>query len=167
MRTFLVLNCSQSMKIKVIETTCFIPAELATVWTFFSNPANLNAITPPELKFEILSDIENKEMHSGMIIRYNIRPLMNIPMSWTTEITHCHDQQFFVDEQRFGPYAFWHHQHHFKAVEGGVEMTDIVHYAVGWGILGKIASWVYVDRQLQHIFDFRNIEIKKIFPAGK
>ncbi len=92
---------------------------------------------------------------------------MNIPMSWTTEITHCEDKKFFVDEQRFGPYAFWHHQHHFKAVEGGVEMTDIVHYAVGWGILGKIASWVYVDRQLQHIFDFRNIEIKKIFPASK
>ena len=154
------------MKIKALETTCIIPSDMETVWEFFSNPKNLNAITPPELKFEILSDLEGKKMYSGMIIRYNIKPMLNIPMSWTTEITHCADHHFFVDEQRFGPYAFWHHQHIFKSVPEGVEMTDIVHYAVGWGILGKIASWIYVDRQLQHIFEYRNREIKKIFPSG-
>jgi len=154
------------MKIKALETTCIIPAAMNTVWEFFSNPKNLNAITPPELKFEILSDLDGKKMYSGMIIRYNIKPMLNIPMSWTTEITHCQDHHFFVDEQRFGPYAFWHHQHIFKSVPEGVEMTDIVHYAVGWGILGKIASLLYVDKQLQHIFDFRNREIKKIFPSA-
>ncbi len=105
-------------------------------------------------------------MYPGMIIRYKIRPLMNIPMSWTTEITHCTEGKMFVDEQRFGPYAFWHHQHFFEAAEGGVWMTDIVHYAVGWGPLGWVASKVLVDAKLKHIFDYRERKVAELFGKG-
>ncbi len=152
------------MKIRKIQFKQFIAADIDTVWTFFSNPENLNAITPPELSFDILSDLKDQKMHAGLIIQYRIRPFLNIPFSWTTEITHCENKQFFVDEQRFGPYAFWHHQHHFKAVEGGVEMTDIVHYSVGWGPLGILIDNIYVHNQLKHIFEYRLLQVDKFFP---
>lgn len=154
------------MQVKTIESKCFIPQPLDKVWDFFSSPSNLNAITPDDLHFEILTDLTNKKMYPGMIIRYKIRPLMNIPMNWTTEITHCTEGKMFVDEQRFGPYAFWHHQHFFEDTEGGVWMTDIVHYAVGWGPLGWIASKVLVDAKLKHIFDYRERKVAELFGKG-
>ena len=144
-----------------------IPADIATLWDFFKDPSNLTAITPSYMNFVIKTMDTSDDIYAGQMITYRVAPIAKIPLFWMTEITAVVKHQYFIDEQRRGPYKMWHHQHHFKAVEGGVEMTDIVHYAVGWGILGKIASWVYVDRQLQHIFDFRNIEIKKIFPASK
>jgi ligand-binding SRPBCC domain-containing protein len=158
------MDCSRGMKIRKIQSKQFIAADIEKVWSFFSNPENLNAITPPELSFDILSDLKEQKMHAGLIIQYRIKPFLNIPFSWTTEITHCEHQQFFVDEQRFGPYAFWHHQHHFKAVEGGVEMTDIVHYSVGWGPLGVLIDHLYVHNQLKHIFDYRFQQVDKFFP---
>jgi ligand-binding SRPBCC domain-containing protein len=154
------------MQVKMIETKCFIPQPLEKVWDFFSSPINLNAITPDDLHFEILTDLTNKKMYPGMIIRYKIKPMLNIPMSWTTEITHCEEGRMFVDEQRFGPYAFWHHQHFFEAAEGGVWMTDTVHYAVGWGPLGWLASKLFVDAKLQHIFDYRERKVEELF-GGK
>jgi ligand-binding SRPBCC domain-containing protein len=81
--------------------------------------------------------------------------VLGIPLYWMTEITHVEDQKYFVDEQRFGPYSMWHHQHHFKAIEGGVEMTDIVHYKLPLWILGDIAHTLFVKAQLTHIFDYR------------
>ena len=103
--------------------------------------------------------------HAGMIVRYKVRPIANIPLGWVTEITHCEEGQYFVDEQRFGPYRFWHHQHHFTSLaDGRVRMTDIVHYDVGFGPLGRLMNRLYVASRLNDIFDFRASIIHDIFP---
>ena len=115
--------------------------------------------------FEILTENERRT-YSGQIIRYRVRPLLNIPMTWVTEITHCEDRSYFVDEQRFGPYALWHHQHHFKEVEGGVQMDDILHYKLKGGWLGdKLTGWL-VHGRVQGIFDYRTDLLLKRF-GGK
>jgi ligand-binding SRPBCC domain-containing protein len=94
-------------------------------------------------------------MYPGQIIEYTVKPILGIPLYWMTEITHVQEGAYFVDEQRFGPYTMWHHQHHFTAVPGGVKMEDIVHYKIPLGFLGDIAQVVLVKKQLQGIFDFR------------
>ncbi|MFM7813134.1 MAG: SRPBCC family protein, partial [Flavobacteriales bacterium] len=98
-----------------IQQTTTLPISLDEAWHFFSRPENLNEITPDDMSFEIITDVAGKKMHAGMIIEYKISPFAGVNMNWVTEISHCVDHQFFVDEQRFGPYAFWHHQHHFEA----------------------------------------------------
>lgn len=132
-------------------------------WSFFSNPANLQAITPANLGFRIVSKYHGDKMYPGQIIEYKVSPLLGIPMYWMTEITHVEPGKYFVDEQRFGPYALWHHQHHFKQIEGGVEMTDIVNYRIPLGFLGRIANSVLVKRQLKKIFDFRFTKVEEMF----
>ena len=112
------------------QTIQRIPITLEQAWDFFSNPANLQRITPGEMGFEIVSTFHGATMYPGQLIEYTVKPLLGIPLYWMTEITHVQDMQYFIDEQRFGPYTLWHHQHHFKAIEGGVEMTDIVHYRI-------------------------------------
>lgn len=141
----------------------FIPRNLDEVWAFFSRPENLDRITPAEMKFEILSGLEGLHMYEGMLIRYKVSPLLGIKMNWVTEITHLKDQTYFIDEQRFGPYTFWHHQHHFQAVEGGVRMQDILHYKVPLGPIGKLVEELFIDRQIDKIFDFREKAVKRIF----
>lgn len=143
-----------------------IPQDLEQVWHFFSRPENLNDITPDDMSFEILSDVADTPMYEGMIIRYNIRPILNIPMNWVTEITHVQDQEYFIDEQRFGPYALWHHQHHFKAVPGGTLMRDILHYKVPYGPIGSLANALFVDQKIDSIFDYRYRIIEKRFNAA-
>jgi ligand-binding SRPBCC domain-containing protein len=133
-----------------------LPIDLDTAWSFFSNPGNLLEITPKEMDFRVTSDPEfSREMYPGQIITYTVRPLLGIKMFWMTEITQVSDKRYFIDEQRMGPYAIWHHQHHFKVIPGGVEMTDLVHYRVPLGILGDIAHWLFVRRALEQIFNFR------------
>jgi ligand-binding SRPBCC domain-containing protein len=151
------------MKVYALERKIVIKSTMAEVWDFFSSPYNLNEITPPDMSFEILTDIKGKKMFPGMIINYKVRPLLNIPLRWTTEITHCADNSYFVDEQRFGPYTFWHHLHKFEQKENGVEMTDLVHYALPMGPLGTIANALYVQKRLEGIFDYRNEIIEKKF----
>jgi ligand-binding SRPBCC domain-containing protein len=97
------------------------------------------------------------------VIEYVVRPVLNIPMQWVTEIAYCEEGKYFVDEQRFGPYAFWHHTHRFEQKEGYVLMTDTVHYAIGWGLLGRIAHAVFVQHKLEHIFKYREEVMKKRF----
>lgn len=133
------------------------------VWSYFATPYNLNEMTPPDMIFEILSDVKGKKMYSGMLINYRIRPLLNIPMRWTTEITHCEERSYFVDEQRFGPYALWHHEHRFVQKDGYIEMTDTVHYALKMGILGRIVNRLYIQKKLKGIFDYRRIKVDEIF----
>ena len=142
-------------KVYSIKTVQQIPVSLEKAWDFFSSPANLQTITPDNLGFRIISKHHGEIMYPGQIIEYTVRPLLGIPLYWMTEITHVEDQQYFVDEQRFGPYRMWHHQHHFKAIEGGVEMTDIVHYKLPLWLLGDIANSVLVKKQLKGIFDYR------------
>ncbi len=94
-------------------------------------------------------------MYKGLIITYRIKPLMNIPLNWVTEITQIEERSYFVDEQRKGPYKIWHHEHHFKTVEGGVLMTDILYYDIGKWILGWIAGKLFVHKKVRNIFEYR------------
>lgn len=148
-------------KTYLIQRKQFLPVTLERAWEFFSTPANLQAITPPEMRFVVKEGGYSKGMYPGLIIEYTIRPILGIPLYWMTEITHVDHLRYFVDEQRFGPYAFWHHQHHFKAVEGGVEMTDIVHYRLPFGFLGTMAHALFVGKQLEGIFTYRT----KVIPT--
>ena len=150
-----------------LKTVQCIPVDLDTAWNFFSSPDNLKKITPANLGFRILSKYHGTKMYPGQIIEYKVKPVMGIPVYWMTEITHVQDKSFFVDEQRFGPYQLWHHQHHFKLVEGGVEMTDIVHYRNRLGFLGNWANSLFVKRQLKQIFEFRFKKVEELFGKWK
>jgi len=112
----------------------------------------------------VTSDYDEKtKMYPGMIITYKITPIFGIKMNWMTEITHVKENEYFVDEQRFGPYALWHHQHHFKEVKGGVLMTDLLNYAIPYGIIGRLANEILVAKQINKIFDYRTKEVNKLF----
>lgn len=150
------------MKVYQFRSKQKLPISINAAWDFFSNPRNLPKITPPWLNFEITSQLDDK-MYSGMLITYLVRPLFNIPTTWVTEITHVNEPFFFVDEQRSGPYKLWHHQHIFKESDGGVEMEDIVSYAVPFGFLGFLMKKFVIDRKINEIFEFRSTRIIKLF----
>jgi ligand-binding SRPBCC domain-containing protein len=136
---------------------------MATAWEFFSNPGNLKEITPAEMGFQVISNHHGNKMYAGQIIEYTVKPLLGIPLYWMTEITQVKEQEYFIDEQRFGPYSLWHHQHHFKTIEGGVEMTDIVHYKMPLWFLGDIANSLFVKNELKKIFAFRFEKASSVF----
>lgn len=146
-----------------IKTVQKIPISLEKAWDFFSNPANLQAITPDNMGFKVISKHQGDIMYAGQIIEYTVKPVLGIPIYWMTEITQVKDNQYFIDEQRFGPYSLWHHQHHFKAIEGGVEMTDIVHYKNPLWLLGRLANFLFVKKQLKGIFQYRLKKTEELF----
>ena len=152
-------------KLYKLESTQFLPISIAEAWDFFSSPANLKKITPDHMGFHITSD-NQKKMYPGMLITYVVTPLLGIKMRWCTEITQVVENEYFVDEQRFGPYNMWHHEHHFKKVEGGVEMTDIVTYGIPLGVLGQMANSILVKKQLREIFDYRIKAVERMWPEG-
>jgi ligand-binding SRPBCC domain-containing protein len=117
--------------------------------------------------FEIISRFHGLRMYPGQLIEYKVRPLLGIPLYWMTEITQVQEPVYFIDQQRFGPYNFWHHQHHFKAIPGGVEMTDIVHYRIPFGLLGDLANWLFVKKKLQGIFQYRYKAVEELFGTLK
>jgi ligand-binding SRPBCC domain-containing protein len=145
-----------------LKRTQFIKTDINTCWDFFSSPKNLKLITPPYMGFEVKTEVP-KKMYEGLMIAYTVRPLLGIPMSWITEIKTVKENEFFVDEQRQGPYTIWHHEHHFKAVEGGVEMTDIVSYVLPLGFLGKMAHPIIVRKKLEEIFAYRFQKVDELF----
>lgn len=141
----------------------FIPRPLAEVWAFFSRPENLNDLTPNSLSFDIISPVSGEEMYEGMIIQYKISPFLGIKMNWVTEITSIVPERYFIDDQRIGPYALWHHQHHFEARDGGTLMRDVLHYQVPFGPLGALVNAAFVERQINHIFAFRERAVAQLF----
>lgn len=142
------------MKLEKIVFRQDLPISIHKAWEFFSSPLNLNEITPDDMKFEILS--ENVQlMHQGQIFEYRVTPFPGIKTSWVTEITHVKDFEYFVDEQRFGPYRFWHHHHGFAPIEGGIRMTDTIHYKLPLGIVGKAVNKLLVREKLISIFTYR------------
>jgi len=151
------------MSLHLLKSIQKLPIDLDTAWDFFSSPANLKVITPDYMGFEVTSEGSDAKMFPGMIISYIVRPVLHIPMEWVTEITHVKDKEYFVDEQRFGPYSLWHHKHFFTSIEGGVEMTDIVHYKVPLGPLGDLANLLFVRRKLNEIFDYRTKVLNDLF----
>ena len=154
-------------KVYSIKTVQRIPITLSGAWDFFSRPENLKHITPIDLGFNVISKHHGETMYAGQIIEYKISPVLGIPLYWMTEITHVEDKKYFVDEQRFGPYSLWHHQHHFKIIDGGVEMTDIVHYKLPIFFLGDIANSLFVKQQLNKIFRFRFASVEEKFGNWK
>ena len=148
-----------------LTTVQTLPISLESAWDFFANPQNLAKITPPDMSLIPTSTLPDKT-YPGMLITYKVKPLLGIPMLWVTEITHVRDQVFFVDEQRLGPYRIWHHQHHFKAVKGGVEMTDIVDYRLPFGLLGVLFQKIMVGKMLKSIFDYRRERLVALFGAA-
>jgi len=146
-----------------------IPASLEQTWDFYSNHANLQAITPAYMKFKVISQNEGEKRFSGQIIEYKVRPLMNIPLYWKTEIRNVTAPAYFMDEQRKGPYTLWQHQHFFKAIEGGTEMTDMVIYKNPLWIIGEIANSLFIKNKLRKIFEYRFSKMEEIFgkwPGG-
>lgn len=150
-------------KVYSLKTVQQLPISLEEAWDFFSRPDNLADITPANMGFVIKSKHHGKKMYPGQVIEYTVKPVLGIPVYWMTEITHVQDLLYFVDEQRYGPYAMWHHQHHFKSIPGGVEMTDIVHYKIPFWFFGDIAHGLFVKNKLENIFDFRKQAVEKKF----
>jgi len=146
-----------------LEQTQKIPASIDAVWDFISSPLNLKEITPDYLGFLVTSNKNESKMYPGMIITYKVSPLLGIKLSWMTEITHVKDKEYFVDEQRVGPYSLWHHQHKITVIEGGVLMTDIVTYQPPFGFLGAIANTLIIKSKLKEIFDYRTVAVEKRF----
>ena len=135
---------------------------LEDAWSFFSNPQNLSKITPPEMGFNITSETP-KFMYEGQIISYKVTPFLGIKMNWVTEITHVNDKLFFVDEQRFGPYTMWHHEHLFIESGDKIEMTDKVSFKLPGGFFGRLFAPVLVIPQLKKIFTHRIKVLEKKF----
>ena len=140
-----------------------INTNIDDLWSFMSSPKNLEKITPESMEFKITSNNGDQLMYPGMIISYKITPLLNFPLRWVTEITHVKEKEFFVDEQRLGPYRMWHHEHIFKIKEDGVLMTDIITYIPPFGLLGKLANNLFIKRRINKIFDYRSQIIERLF----
>jgi ligand-binding SRPBCC domain-containing protein len=140
-----------------------IPATIDQVWEFISSPANLKNITPEYMGFDIVSENLPEKMYPGMMIAYKVSPLLGMKMNWVTEITHVKEPEYFVDEQRVGPYRIWHHQHHIQKIDEGTLMTDIVDYLPPFGFLGRMANTLVIEKQLANIFNFRTQKIVEVF----
>jgi ligand-binding SRPBCC domain-containing protein len=134
---------------------------LDEIWDFITSPQNLKKITPDHMGFDIISKNLPDKIYEGMIISYMVSPLLGIKTNWVTEITHIRDREYFVDEQRIGPYSMWHHQHKVETFNGGVLMKDTVSYQPPLGILGAVANSLFIKNKLEEIFDYRKVVLEK------
>lgn len=150
------------MKIYQINTKQKLPISVKEAWEFLSSPNNLAEITPKYMNFKILSGAD-KSIFAGQIIQYKVTPVLGITLKWVTEITHVKQNEYFVDEQRFGPYSLWHHKHFIKEIDGGIEMEDIVDYKIPFGFLGQIAHSLFIEKKLRQIFNYREKKLVKLF----
>ena len=157
-----VIKKFRKLKLYQIKTKQRLPISIEKAWDFLSHPKNLAEITPSYMNFRILSGAD-KKIFPGQIIQYEVSPLLGLNLNWVTEITHVVDKQYFVDEQRFGPYSLWHHKHFIKEIDGGIEMVDVVDYKLPFGILGQIAHPLFVKNKLKQIFKFRENKLNELF----
>ncbi|MRS01731.1 hypothetical protein EG832_00650 [bacterium] len=148
-----------------LHKTQLVNGSIEDVWDFISSPGNLKRITPDYMGFEINSKDMPGKMYPGLIISYTVKPLLGIKMIWVTEITHVEDMKYFVDEQRIGPYSMWHHEHFIEPAGDGVLMTDIVSYSPPFGFLGALANRIFIGKQLESIFRYRENKLKELFPG--
>lgn len=147
---------------KLVKTV-IVPIHIEEAWSFFSNPINLDLLTPDDMGFQIITE-DIPPMYSGQIIQYIVRPILNIPMKWTTEITQVHPPHFFIDQQISGPYSIWHHQHFFKEVDSGhTEIKDILHYKIPGGLFGKWIHRWFVGKRIHQIFEYRERKLLSLF----
>ena len=151
------------MAIYILRKEQLVKTDRKTLWHFISSPKNLQEITPKEMGFEILTENLADKIYPGQIINYKVSPMLGIKINWCTEITHVGVGAYFVDEQRFGPYSMWHHEHHIKETPEGMLMTDIIHYKLPLGFLGDIAHTLFVKKKLESIFKHRFEVLEKKF----
>jgi ligand-binding SRPBCC domain-containing protein len=152
------------MKVYKLYREQIVKGNIKDIWKFFSDPRNLSKITPPYMNFKILTEDLPDEIFTGLIIEYKVSPVSGIPVHWVTEITAVEKYKYFIDEQRFGPYKFWHHLHLFQQVdEGKIKIIDKVHYIIPLGIVGQIMNLLFVKKRLDEIFDYRAKVISEIF----
>jgi len=139
-----------------------LPISMEEAWEFLSSPKNLKVITPDKMGFHIISGAD-RPMFAGQIIQYLVTPLPLLKTNWVTEITHVVKNEYFVDEQRFGPYALWHHKHFIKEIKGGVEMEDIIDYKIPFGMLGRMMNPIIVQPKLKEIFAYRKLKLEELY----
>ena len=139
-----------------------LPISLDEAWDFLSSPNNLKLITPESMNFKII-DWDKKKAYPGQIIQYTVSPVLGIKIKWVTEITQVIRNNYFIDEQRFGPYSFWHHKHFIKEIDNGILMDDVIHYKIPFGLIGKILNKIYVQNKLDKIFKYRENKLNEIF----
>lgn len=156
-----MIEIKQHSGIYTLTTKQFIPYSIDRVWEFFSMPANLKKITPEHMKFDITSN-DFRTAFPGQIITYKIGILPGIKSNWVTEISQVEKLKYFIDEQRFGPYTMWHHEHRFEESEGGTIMHDRISYKIPLGILGKMVHHLFIRQQLMKIFVFRKLAVEKL-----
>ncbi len=150
------------MKLYTLRSIQKLPISPQAAWSFLSDPSNLKVITPDYMSFDIVSGAD-KAMFPGQIIQYIVTPIAGIKTKWVTEITHVKEGEYFVDEQRFGPYKFWHHKHFTKPIPGGVEMEDIIDYKLPFGIIGQMFHPLTVKPKLGEIFNYRRQKLIELF----
>jgi ligand-binding SRPBCC domain-containing protein len=150
------------MKIYTFHRKQKLPITLDVAWKFLSNPKNLSTLTPKEMNFTIISEVD-RSMHAGQVIQYRVTPVAGIKAKWVSEITHYVEGKYFVDLQLYGPYAFWHHKHFIHEINGGVEMEDIIDYKVPFGILGRMVHPFLVKPKLDKIFAYRQKKLIELF----
>lgn len=155
------------MSIHTLKVIQKIPIPVEEAWNFFSQPANLQTITPESFQFKILSNVNGRGIHEGQTIDYTVRPLFNIKLHWTTLITKVEENVNFIDEQKRGPYRYWQHQHFFKPIDGGTEMTDIVDYEIPGWIAGDLVNTLLIKNQLKKLFDYRSTKIATLMGRMK
>lgn len=152
------------MTVYRLDTSQKLPISLEKAWEFLSSPYNLKTITPEHMGFKIINGVKPEDkMFEGQIIVYNINLLPGLRSEWVTEITHVKEGEYFIDEQRFGPYSLWHHRHKLTSIEGGVQMDDTIHYKIPFGILGRLAQSLLIKKQLKTIFDYRHSKLESLF----
>jgi ligand-binding SRPBCC domain-containing protein len=150
-----------------LERETFIPADIQTVWHFFSNPENLKQLTPKDLNFRVTHCPKVDEIYEGMLIEYLVSPLLRIPLKWITLIKKVKPMSCFTDTQIRGPYRLWEHTHTFEAKGNGVLMKDKVLYKLPFGPLGLLAHRLFVKKQLEGIFKYRALVIQTTFPMSQ
>ncbi|WP_420601427.1 SRPBCC family protein [Flagellimonas sp.] len=150
------------MRLYQLHAVQTLPISKQEAWDFLKNPKNLKQITPDHMGFHILSEVD-KPIFPGQIIQYKVNPFPGVSTKWVTEITHVLEGRYFVDEQRFGPYTLWHHKHFIEAVDGGVQMEDIIDYKLPFGILGRMVHPILVKKQLIKIFKYREQKLVELF----
>ncbi|WP_127844841.1 SRPBCC family protein [Psychroflexus aestuariivivens] len=149
-----------------IHTKQRLPISKEKAWNFLSNPKNLQEIMPKDMGFKILSGAD-KSMFTGQILQYNVTPLPGFSTKWVTEITHVEKPDYFVDIQLSGPYSLWHHKHFINEIENGVEIEDLVHYKVPFGIFGRMLHPLLIKPKLNSIFKARTEKMTNLFGEYK
>lgn len=154
------------MKLYRLQKYQKLPISVQEAWSFLCQPKNLSTLTPSAMNMNIISGAD-KPMYAGQILQYSVTPLPGFKTKWISEIKQYEELKYFVDDQIYGPYAFWHHKHFVREIDGGVEIEDIIDYKVPLGILGRLAHPILIKPKLEGIFKYRQEQMEALFGVYK